>query len=161
MLLSNYLTARTRDLHLVIPPSNTTVLMTHLHQGLWVCLLFFKTGSAITVQISEGTCLPVARHKATTAIGAASVKQRQPSAGEASPGQSANICFQFILAMSHKLWTEAGMLIIPQVSTSTVGITHYAGTHAGWRAKDKGGRFWWLVAQESNLRTGSEVGWTQ
>ena len=72
----------------------------------------------------------MAQHKATTATGAASVKQRQPSAGEASPGQSANICFQFILAMSHKLWTEAGMLIIPQVSTSTVGITHYGLAHS-------------------------------
>ena len=98
--------------------------------GLWVCLLFFKTGSASTVPISESTCLLVARHKATTATGAASVKQRQPSGEEASPGQSANICFQFILAMSPKLWTEAGMLIIPQVSTSTVDITHYGLTHS-------------------------------
>ncbi|XP_048574224.1 uncharacterized protein LOC125554883 [Triticum urartu] len=45
-----------------------------------------KECSASTVPISESTCLLVARHKATTAIGAASVKQRQPSVGEASPG---------------------------------------------------------------------------
>ncbi|XP_037469212.1 uncharacterized protein LOC119341443 [Triticum dicoccoides] len=44
-------------------------------------------GSASTVPISKSsTCLPVGRHKATTATGAASAKQRQPSAGEASPG---------------------------------------------------------------------------
>ncbi|KAM3206336.1 hypothetical protein ACQJBY_061802 [Aegilops geniculata] len=39
-------------------------------------------GSTITVPTSESTCLPVARHRSTTATGA----QRQPSAGEAPPG---------------------------------------------------------------------------